>query len=333
MKKKLLISSAFIFQLMHGQTNNFPIPTGNVSIGAPSGVATSKLHVLDNTALGNGQNVARLITQIGGNSGTAAVPANNLTNNLWLVRGTNGDDWWTAAVHDALSLDNAFNTPRTDTKTYWERHAFEDRQTWGTGANPYMTLLAGRTGIGIFDPEARLDLEENDNNFAVFIARNRHNAGGGYGIVSNVIQNSTRALAVINSSNGWSENFLVYGDGRTEIGGMSQVSGPHASALLHVNGKIVAKEIIVTTQNWADYVFAPDYKLRPLTELEKFYREYQHLPDVPCEQDVIENGINTAAMDVVLLKKIEELTLYIVEQQKISEKQQLEIELLKQTIK
>ena len=54
---------------------------------------------------------------------------------------------------------------------------------------------------------------------------------------------------------------------------------------------------------------------------------------MPCEQDVIENGINTAAMDVVLLKKIEELTLYIVEQQKISEKQQLEIELLKQTIK
>mgnify|MGYP000894720769 CR=1 FL=1 len=81
--------------------------------------------------------------------------------------------------------------------------------------------------------------------------------------------------------------------------------------------------VVVDPSKWSDFVFDNNYKLMPLNELENYYRSNKHLPDVPAEQEVMKNGINTAEMDAILLQKIEELTLYIVKLNK-------EIELLKQ---
>ncbi len=64
----------------------------------------------------------------------------------------------------------------------------------------------------------------------------------------------------------------------------------------------------------------------PLTDVETYYKNNHHLPSVPSEAEVKQNGINTAEMDALLIQKIEELTLYIVQQQK-------EIEALKKEIK
>ena len=88
------------------------------------------------------------------------------------------------------------------------------------------------------------------------------------------------------------------------------------NAVVKVDGKLYAKEIEVKTNVWADYVFKPGYKLMPLAELESFIQENNHLPDVPTETEVKENGINVAGMNAKLLQKVEELTLYIIEQQK-----------------
>jgi len=84
---------------------------------------------------------------------------------------------------------------------------------------------------------------------------------------------------------------------------------------LEVNGKIRAKEIRVET-GWGDYVFEPSYKLISLKELDEYIRTYKHLPDIPTEQDVKENGVELGDMVSKLLKKTEELTLYIIEQDK-----------------
>ncbi|HEY8938505.1 MAG TPA: hypothetical protein VIM65_24965 [Cyclobacteriaceae bacterium] len=87
---------------------------------------------------------------------------------------------------------------------------------------------------------------------------------------------------------------------------------------LAVNGKIGAKEVQVenTSATWADYVFKPDYKLMPLCEVESFIKENQHLPEIPSADEVKVNGHKLGEMDVLLLKKVEEMTLYIVEQEK-----------------
>lgn len=73
---------------------------------------------------------------------------------------------------------------------------------------------------------------------------------------------------------------------------------------------------IADSNGWADYVFEKDYKLMPLNEVEKFINKNGHLPEVPTTEEAIKNGIELKAMNILLLKKIEELTLYNIEQQK-----------------
>lgn len=87
--------------------------------------------------------------------------------------------------------------------------------------------------------------------------------------------------------------------------------------MLAVNGSINAKEILVTeTVPGSDYVFESDYSLMPLHELESFVKERKHLPEVMSANEFAENGYNLGEMDDVLLRKVEELTLYIIQQQK-----------------
>lgn len=85
---------------------------------------------------------------------------------------------------------------------------------------------------------------------------------------------------------------------------------------LAVEGKIGAREVNVTTGAWADHVFREEYSLRSVYEVEKFIENNHHLPDVPSEKEVLANGQNLGEMNAILLKKIEELTLYVIDQQK-----------------
>jgi len=89
---------------------------------------------------------------------------------------------------------------------------------------------------------------------------------------------------------------------------------------LSVNGKIRAKEIKVETANWPDYVFRPNYDLMPLPQLETYIKANGHLPGVPSAQKVEQDGVELGEMNKILLKKVEELTLYIIEMKKEMEK-------------
>lgn len=88
------------------------------------------------------------------------------------------------------------------------------------------------------------------------------------------------------------------------------------SQKLEVNGTIKTKEVNVTTSGWADYVFRPEYTLKPLSEVEAFIAQNGHLPNVPSEKEVLENGVNLLEMNVKILEKVEELTLYLIELKK-----------------
>ncbi|PWN71703.1 hypothetical protein C1631_003525 [Chryseobacterium phosphatilyticum] len=90
---------------------------------------------------------------------------------------------------------------------------------------------------------------------------------------------------------------------------------------------------IAANNNWADYVFAKDYKLMPLQDLKSFINDNGHLPEVPTTEEAIKNGIELKEMNILLLKKVEELTLYTLQQQEKMEEQSKRIEKLENNAK
>lgn len=97
---------------------------------------------------------------------------------------------------------------------------------------------------------------------------------------------------------------------------------------LAVNGAIRAKEVIVDT-NWADYVFADDYRLASLSEVEAHIRSRRHLPGIPSATEVADRGVSIGEMQSKLLAKIEELTLHLIAQDKELRLQRAEIHALR----
>lgn len=118
---------------------------------------------------------------------------------------------------------------------------------------------------------------------------------------------------------------LIYGDfasNKLGIGGIntfpSTAGTVNVSAYtLFVKGGILTEEVrIALKSGWADYVFASDYKLASLSEVEAFIKQNNHLPNVPSAAEVAENGIGLGDMSRIQQEKIEELTLYLIEQNK-----------------
>lgn len=105
-------------------------------------------------------------------------------------------------------------------------------------------------------------------------------------------------------------------NGKTLIGTPGVVPTPDGYKLFVEEG-ILAEKVKValyTTADWADYVFAPDYRLRPLAEVKQFVSENNHLPGVPSAQELVDDaGYDIQKMDATLLEKIEELTLYTIQ--------------------
>ncbi len=82
---------------------------------------------------------------------------------------------------------------------------------------------------------------------------------------------------------------------------------------LAVNGKIVGKQVCTNQDTWADYVFMEDYPLPSLPEVKKYIAEHGHLKDIPSAQEVKESGLDLGEMNKLLLQKIEELSLYVIQ--------------------
>ena len=116
--------------------------------------------------------------------------------------------------------------------------------------------------------------------------------------------------------------------GNIAMGGVSFVEDYQ----LTVTGGIITDRIKIAapgSEDWPDYVFGADYKLMPLTEVEAFIEENNHLPNVPSAKEVQENGQDLSQMNKVLLEKVEELTLYNIQMAKELKALQKEVEALK----
>lgn len=122
------------------------------------------------------------------------------------------------------------------------------------------------------------------------------------------------------------------GIGTSNPGATLDVNGSIRASILHVAGEVNARAVNIRVDAGADFVFEPNYILKPLSELETFVKENKHLPEIPTEKHMVENGLNVNDMQIKLLQKIEELTLYTIEQQKQLNEQSRQIKELQEKL-
>jgi hypothetical protein len=101
---------------------------------------------------------------------------------------------------------------------------------------------------------------------------------------------------------------------------------------LNNQGLLNVREVKVDLEAWPDYVFEKNYKLRPLVEVENFIKINGHLPNIPNAKTIESEGVNLGEMNKLLMEKVEELTLYLIEQNKQLQMQNTRIESLEKTI-
>jgi len=149
--------------------------------------------------------------------------------------------------------------------------------------------------------------------------------GNDSGNTFDIYNGSNSATSIHLSSNGVSYlNGTSIGIGTTNPG----------SFALAVEGKLGARSVQITSISpWPDFVFKANYNLRSLAEVEKYIYENGHLPDVPTEEEVSKEGIDVAKTNAMLLQKIEELTLYMIQMKKENEELKNKVEKISLNIK
>jgi len=148
-----------------------------------------------------------------------------------------------------------------------------------------------------------------------FAGTNNTSAGyGNYGIEFYDEPNVANGLNFWRPFGSKTQDFILFlkDDGNVGIGTKELTPGYK----LTVKGKIHAQEVLVTGTAGADFVFDKTYNLPSLCSVETFINENQHLPEIPSAKEMQANGVNMAEFQIKLLQKVEELTLYIIEQQK-----------------
>jgi len=191
---------------------------------------------------------------------------------------------------------------------------------WLSNGNNLYNSNTGNVGIGTSTPsndqgwEKVLDVKGN-NNAKILVTTNDSSiktgifshAGFGGGFLGTESNHNLHLVT------GYIPKLTILTNGNVGIGTTNPV------AKLTVEGNILASSIKVAvpgSANWSDYVFAKEYQLQPLEEVEAFIKKNQHLPNVPSAAEMVKEGNDLGKTDAKLLEKIEELTLYVIEMKK-----------------
>ena len=250
----------------------------------------------------------------------------------------------------AMQLDNANSVGSWRLGVGSQNHfgVYKSSNSFGS---EFIILDNGNVGIGTDNPGRKLDVDGDillrnsngikqiytwaaaDDNWRIGM---NSNSGFTRSISTAHVQFITFAAGTAQGFaigvNGGNSSFEIRGSDhmaffRGNVGLGTTSTGTHKLA---VEGSIGAREIKVEATGWSDFVFYDDYQLRPIEEVEEYIEEEGHLPEIPSAEEVAESGINLGEMDAKLLQKVEELTLYLIEQNKENKAQQKEIKELTQ---
>jgi len=310
------VGSNFILYDVDNGGTRFTIDetNGNMGIGTSSPLA--KLHIVDQAS--------------------SSVTSLQLNNRI-KFGGDGVINWGSSATHGILSWGTG--------KALVGGKADKDLSLLAGGGEKMIIKTNGNIGIGNSSPKAKLDIYNNsifsnsESNFLgdnIVFKTSNHPNGSYFGGLTWDNNNRRRAAIVAVKENDDSDHvglaFFTRGtDGpgpmyesmRISRNGKVGIGTPNPTDMLTVAGNIHSQEVKVTVEAGTvpDYVFEENYPIKKIEEVEAYVKENKHLPEIPSANEIEKNGLQLGAMDLKLLQKIEELTLYLIEQNKTLKKQ------------
>jgi len=351
--KKIILSALCILavQFVKAQNTNKIETTGNVGIGTLT--PTAKLHVNNSGTIGGSFNINQSYLTLEGGGQRLIMDPNEIYSSNGIAFGSSYNTAFTfrnVNVHGSDELMRiaangnvgiGTTTPTSLLSVNGEVDAkgflnlYGSRLTFAGPVNNAAAMWSDPGGNLIFSANGNLAFSMNNSSPIQFRANNKtgvlirptgsleiNNRTGGENLLTfntdrawsfrQLNEDAHAALQLVNSGGG-NKNFIISTEGNVGIG----VANP--SQKLTVKGMALCEEIKVQLSTaWPDYVFASDYQLPSLTDVENYIQTNGHLPNIPSAADIKEDGgVELGDMNAKLLEKIEELTLYMIQQQKL----------------
>lgn len=297
-------------------------------------------------ATSNAQNT--FPTGVGTNAGIGITSPNaNLqlySNTDYIISNRNGSTNYGKTSRVLLTTSNS-GSSQTD--------GFEIRYS---GTNATLTNQENNATIGLKTSGAVLSLQgsfnritagsgviSNANTFGYFNVQSTGDNGifirtfatGKFGMRVQVLDATTNAMEVVNAGNTSEKTFEVNGGGQVKmlvanastnaLEVLNQSNNTEKNFTVNGGGQVYARKYTTTLANIPDYVFEKEYKLMSLDSLQNYITLNNHLPNVPSAKEYEKEGVDLGEMNRILLEKVEELTLYILELNKEIEKLKTEV--------
>jgi hypothetical protein len=213
----------------------------------------------------------------------------------------------------------------------------------GENGSRFLVNSASNVGIGTTNPVSKLDVYGNYSYMGKSLI---YGSKGDVHINARVLTNLSNNEGMnSNAQDGMYLNFKSTGEDNAHLrfyangdklrmfidasNGFVGIGTSHPQSILSVNGTITTKTVITTQTGWSDFVFKKDYLLPAIEDVADFIDQNGHLPGIPTESEIKETGNDLGKTDALLLQKIEELTLYLIDMKKDNLELRKEVEMLK----